>query len=408
MAIKYLKAQHVKDSTVLLRVDMNVPLDSRGRVSDDFRIEAVIPTINLLLKQGCKVIITAHLGRPKGSWNEKFTMKPVAQRLAELLKAKFVETDKKIPDYGVKHVIFFKGDIRKELSRRQVCSAAHTDIVFLENIRFYKEEEANDPYFAKQLASIADVYVNDAFGVDHRAGASVSGVAKHLPAYAGLLLEREIKSLQHILKTPKKPFVFMMAGIKISDKAKTLENVGKRADKILLGGGIANLFFLAKGLEVGLSKVEKEAEKIAWHIEKNFKNKIMLPLDLVVSNSAMDKSSIRVAEVYDVKKKELILDIGPRTILAFSQELKKAKTIVWNGPLGYFEKKPFDTGTMALARLIGGMSKGRCYGVVGGGETVNAVRNAKQQDYIDHLSTGGGAMLEFLAGDKLPGIKALE
>jgi 3-phosphoglycerate kinase len=231
---------------------------------------------------------------------------------------------------------------------------------------------------------------------------------QHLPAYAGFLLEKEIKSLQHILKTPKKPFVFMMAGIKISDKAKTLENVGKKADKILLGGGIANLFFWAKGLEVGLSKVEKEAEKIAWHIEKNFKGKIMLPLDVVVSNSAMDKSSIRVAEVYDVKKKEIILDIGPRTILAFSQELKKAKTIVWNGPLGYFEKKPFDTGTMALARLIGGMSKGRCYGVVGGGETVSAVRNAKQQEYIDHLSTGGGAMLEFLAGDKLPGIKALE
>lgn len=408
MAIKYINSKAVKDKTVLLRVDMNAPIDARGRVSDDFRIESVLPTIKFLREHNCKIIITAHLGRPKGTWNEKYTIKPVAKKLADILNVKFVETDKKLPDYGINHLIFFTGDIRKEVSRGAVCKVPNKDIVFLENIRFYSEEEKNDPYFAKQLAALADVYVNDAFGVDHRAGASVSGVAKYIPSYGGLLLQQEIKSLSHILKTPKKPFVFMMAGIKISDKAKTLENVGKKADKILLGGGIANLMFYSKGLEIGLSKIEKEAKDLAWQIEKNFKDKIILPLDLVVSNEKMDKSSIRSCQVYDVKKNETILDIGPKTILEYAKELKKAKTIVWNGPLGYFEKKPFDTGTMALARLIGGMSKGRCFGVVGGGETVNAIRNAKQQDYIDHLSTGGGAMLEFLAGAKLPGIKALE
>lgn len=408
MAIKYLKPEIVKGKTVLLRVDVNTPIDSKNRVTDDFRIQAVIPTIKFLRQHGCKVIVCAHLGRPKGSWNEKFTMKPVAQQMADILKLKFVETNRKLPDYGVNHLIFYTGDIQQEQHRRILWNIPDKDIVFLENIRFYKGEEENSAFLGKHLASLADIYVNDAFGVSHRKAASVVAVAKHLPSFAGLLMEKEIKSLQHVLRAPKKPFVFLMAGIKISDKAKTLENVGKRADKIMLGGGIANLFFLAKGLEIGLSKVEKEAEKLAWHIEKNFKDKIILPSDVVVANSKMEKSSIRSCEVYDVKKNEVILDIGPKTIMAFAKELKKSKTIVWNGPLGYFEKKPFDTGTMALAKLIGGMSKGKCFGVVGGGETVNAVREAGQQDYIDHLSTGGGAMLEFLAGEKLPGLEALK
>lgn len=408
MSIKYLKSAEIKNKTVLLRVDVNVPIDSSKRVSDDFRIQAVVPTIEYLRKNNCKVIVCGHLGRPKSSSDEKFSLKPVAERMAEIFKMKFVQTDKKFPDYGVNHLVFFTGDIEKEEHRRQIWSVPNKDIVFLENLRFHKGEEENDTFFGKQLASLADIYVNDAFGVSHRKAASVVSVTKYAPKFAGLLMEKEIKSLSHILTAPKKPFVFVMAGIKISDKAKTLENVGKRADKILLGGGIANLFFLAKGLEIGISKVEKEAEKLAWHIEKNFKDKIMLPVDVVVCNAAMDRSSIRACEVYDVKKSEIILDIGPKTILAFANELKKAKTIVWNGPLGLFEKKPFDTGTMALARLIGGLSKGRCFGVVGGGETVNAVRIAKQEDYIDHLSTGGGAMLEYLAGDELPGLEALK
>jgi len=229
-----------------------------------------------------------------------------------------------------------------------------------------------------------------------------------LPSYAGLLLEKEIKGLDAVLKSGKKPFILMMGGIKISDKVKTIENLGRKADKILLAGGLANLFFLARGYDVGKSKVEPKGEKTAWLLEKNFKSKIFLPQDVVVANAQMDKNTIRVAEPHAVKSDEIIYDVGPKTILAFARELKTAKTIVWNGPLGMFEHKPFHTSTMALARVVGGVAGRKAFTVVGGGETVDAVRMAHQAEHIDHLSTGGGAMLEYLAGKKLPGIEALK
>lgn len=409
MAIKYLRTSKIQNKAVLLRVDVNVPLDKKtGQAADTFRMEQVIPTIKFLQEGGNSVIVCGHLGRPGGKQDAKYTLRPVAQKLAELLGYKFLETNHKLPDYGINHLIFYTGNIAEDRHQNQLGKIPAKDVVLLENLRFYKGEEENDPVFSKKLSGLAEVYVNDAFGVDHRKAASVVGVTKHLPSFAGLLLEREIKSLDKVLKAPKKPFVAMMGGIKISDKVQTIENLGKRADKILLAGGLANLFFLSKGYEMGLSKVEKEAEKIAWQLEKNFKGKIVLPVDLVVADEKMDKGAIRVVEPHLVGKKEAVYDIGPKTILKYANELKSAKTIIWNGPLGLFEVKPFHTATMALARIVGGVATRKAFAVVGGGETVDAVRQAHQFQHIDHVSTGGGAMLEYLAGEKLPGLEALK
>lgn len=405
--LQYLKSASFKNKTVLLRVDVNEPL-TNGVLGDDFRIQKIIPTIQLLINRGCKVIICGHLGRPNGKFDKEFSLKPVAERTAELLGRKFISTDHAFPDYGINHLIFFSGNLENAATRRQILEIPQKDIIFLENLRFYSGEEKNSAFFAKQLSELADIYVNDAFAVCHRKAASVVAITKYITSFAGIVLEQELKNLSLVLNKPKKPFILLMGGIKISDKAKTLEYLGKTADTILLGGGLANSLFSSFGYEIGVSVVEKGATTIAKRIIRNFKNKLILPLDVVVANKKMDKSSIRVSKIYEVKKNEVILDIGPKTILTFSKAMKSAKTLVWNGPLGHFEKKPFDTGTMSLAKVAGGISQGSCYGVVGGGETVDAIRIAAQADYIDHLSTGGGAMLEFLAGQKLPGIEALK
>ena len=407
MAIKYLKSAKLEGKTVLLRADINSKCDEKGELRDDYRIRQVIPTINFLRSHGAKVIICGHIGRPKGNWNEAFTMRPVAKRFADLLKLKFIETDGPVPDYRINHFIFFTGDIQSETARRKIWAIPQKDIVILENLRFYKGEDDNSPVFAKHLASLADIYVDDAFGNAHRMAASMVAITKYLPGYAGLLMEQEIRALDVVVHRPRKPLVVLIGGIKISDKAETIQNFGKKAEKILVGGGIANLMLLAKGYSIGASKVEHEALKMAWQIERNFHNKLVLPLDLVVANQKMDKRSIRVAAVHDIRKSEIAYDLGPKTILEFSKILKDAKTIVWGGPMGYFERKPFDTATMALAKVIGGVSKRKAFGVVGGGETVDAVRRAGQDKYIDHVSTGGGAMLEFLSGNDMPGLQAL-
>ncbi|MBI5530099.1 MAG: phosphoglycerate kinase [Candidatus Doudnabacteria bacterium] len=406
MPIKYLSKSTIKNKTVLLRVDVNVPIE-HGKVADAFRIEQIIPTINLLRENGNKIILCGHLGRPKGKEAE-FSLKPVGEKLANMLGLKFVETDHKVPDYAIPHLILYTGNIAEEKHQQQLQNIQAKDIVLLENLRFNSGEEENDPVFAKKLASLGEVYVNDAFGVDHRAAASVSAITKYITSYAGLLLEKEIKGLDEVLHKAKSPFVLMTGGIKISDKIATIEHLGKKADKILVSGGIASLFFLAKGFEIGKSKVEAEAAPMARILEKNFKSKIILPLDVVVANENMDKSSIRVCAPYEVGPKEMMLDIGPKTILAFAKELKIAKTIVWNGPLGHFEVKPFDMATMALARVVGGVASRKAFVVVGGGETVDVLRHSHQFEHIDHVSTGGGAMLEYLAGKDLPGIEALK
>lgn len=408
MSIKYLKPSTIKNKTVLLRVDVNVPINKEtGKIGDSFRIEQVIPTVKLLQEGGNRIIICGHLGRPEGR-DPKLSLKPAAEKFAELLGYKFLETHKPLPSYPIHHVIFYTGNIEADAHTEQLKTTSPQDIIFLENLRFYKGEEENDTHLAKKLAELADVYVNDAFGVDHRKAASVSAITKFLPSYCGLLLEKEIKNLDLLLKSKKKPFVLMMGGIKISDKVETIKNLGERADKILLAGGIANLFFLQKGYEIGNSKVEAEALKTAWTLEKNFKGKIILPLDVVVANIKMERDSIRCCSPHEVKKNEIILDHGPKTMMAFAKELKTAKVILWNGPLGLFEKKPFDMCTFALSRIIGSVGKRKAFAVVGGGETVNAVRQSHQFEHMDHVSTGGGAMLEYLAGKKLPGIEALK
>lgn len=407
MAIKYLKSASVKNKTVLLRVDVNVPIEN-GKVSDAFRIEQIIPTIKHLQAGGNTVIICGHLGRPKGKWDKNLSLRPVARLMGELLGYKTLETDHDLPEYGINHLIFYTGNIMHDKHQEQLGTAPSKDVILLENLRFYPGEEEGDPVFAKKLSAFAGVYVNDAFGVDHHASVSVSEVPKYLPAYCGLLLEKEMKALDELIKHGKHPFVLMAGGIKLSEKVGTLKHLGEKADKILVGGGVANLMFKAKGYEIGLSKIEEAEMKTAWQIEKNFKSKLLLPLDVVVTNEKMEKHSIRVCQPYEVGAKEMILDAGPKTILAYAREIKAAKTILWSGPLGLFEKKPFDMATMSLARLIGGRGKGRAFAVAGGGDTVDAIARAHQMENFDHISTGGGAMLEYLAGKKLPGIEALK
>lgn len=407
MAFKYLRSANLKNKTVLVRVGVDVPLTKDGAVADDFRLRALLPTIGFLRGQGCKVILVGHLGRPEGKWLPEYSLRPVARHFADLLKARYGEGGDDCAKNNGSCLIFYSGDIRKVKEREAVAALPSHAVVFLENIRYYPEEKENNSMFAKHLASLANAYVDEAFSVAHRKDASLVAVTKYLPSYVGLQLEQEIKLLNRVMERPKKPFVVLMGGIKISDKAKTLQYLGKKADTILLAGGLANLFFLSRGYEIGLSKAENDSVKLAFQMDKNFKGKLELPLDVVVADKQLSKASIRVCSPHEVKKKELILDIGPKTILRYAGMLKKANTIVWNGPLGHFEVKPFHTGTLSLARIVGAVSKGKCFGVVGGGETVDAVRQAHQQDYVDHLSTGGGAMLEYLAGNKLPAIEAL-
>jgi phosphoglycerate kinase len=407
MAIKYLKTAKIQNKTVLLRVDLNEPLE-KGRLADDFRLRAIVPTIKFLQDQHCALILASHLGRPEGKWDKHLSLRLAAERLSDLLQLKFVETDHALPKYRANHLIFYTGDINEPSKRLQLKELTRNNIVLLENLRFYKGEEDNSAFFAKQLADLAEIYVNEAFAVSHHKAASIGAITQYLPSYAGLLLQKEILNLDYILKQPKKPFIVMMGGIKISDKEKTLSNLAKRADKILLGGGLANILLEAEGIDIGQSVVEGESRQLAKQLLRNFKDKLVLPKDAVVANKAMAMNSIRAIPIYDIRKNEVMLDIGPKTILEYARILKTAKTLVWNGPLGHFEVKPFDTGTMALARIVGGVSTGRAFSVVGGGETVEAMRKAHQHTYIDHLSTGGGAMLEYLAGNKLPGLEALK
>jgi len=410
MAIKFIKnSAALKNKTVFLRADFNEELKD-GKLLDDFRIQAVLPTIKLLLKQNCRIIIGSHMGRPEGAKDKKLTLEPAAKDLARLLKRKFIAVDSDLPKAPAGKVVFFKGDITDYDNRQKIKEATATNIIVLENLRFYKAEEDSGVLFAEQLAELADVYVNDAFAVSHHKAASLVAITEHLPSYGGLLLHKEITALNRVMNKPDSPFVLIMGGIKITDKEKALEHLGRLADHILLGGGLANLLLKAQGYEIGRSKSEDSPEslRVAESILRNFKGKLVMPKDLVVAKSLEDKSSIRAVPAYQVQSNDIVFDVGPKTILEFASYIKKAKTIVWNGPLGHFEVKPFHTATMALARLFGGVASRKCFGVVGGGETVTAIHEAGQVQHVDHVSTGGGAMLEYLAGLELPALKALD
>jgi phosphoglycerate kinase len=389
--MKSIRDLELSGRRLFLRVDFNVPLDA-GRVSDDTRIVETLPTVRLAVERGARVICASHLGKAKGKRKPDLSLAPVAVRFAELLRApvRFVE-DCVGPD-----------------AAKSVESLEKGDVLLLENLRFHPGEEADDPDFARQLASLADVYVDDAFGAAHRAHASVVGVPRLVPQKgAGLLLEKEVRELSRLLD-PERPFAAILGGAKISGKIDTLRVLSRRADILLIGGGLANHFVRALGLSVGRSLLEEDKVAIAREILdicKEAGKTIALPSDFVVAKSPDDAAGAQTVPIHKIPTDKMALDVGEKTLEQFGRLLRPARTIFWNGPMGVFEKHPFDRGTMALARLVAASD---AVTVVGGGESVAAARQAGVAEKFTHVSTGGGASLEFLAEGKLPGIEALE
>lgn len=385
------RLKDLKGKRVLVRVDFNVPVGKHGQIGpgEDDRIRASIPTIERLAAHGARVILISHFGEPDGR-EAKFSLAPAADRLGQLMRCK----------------IRFIADPLEHDDRvdRKIAALEPGEIALLENLRFYQGEEKNATFFSRRLASLADFFVNDAFGTAHRAHASTVGVTRYLPSFAGYLMETEVRNLEKTLAKPQKPFVVLMGGAKISTKLHTLVKFLSSADVILLGGAMANNFFEAQGLETGASLTSVPEVRLAKKLLR--KKKIMLPVDVLVAGK--NRGSVRIAFPDDVGPDEAIMDIGPETIRRFAAELKKAKTIVWNGPMGAFETKKFSHGSIALGRLVAARSRGSAYGVVGGGETLKCLALTGLAEYVDHVSTGGGAMLEFLAGKTLPALAALE
>ncbi len=387
-----IKDVKIKGKKVLMRVDFNVPLDASLKITDDTRITAALPTIEYAVKQGARVILMSHLGRPDGKVVDKMRMDPVAKRLGALL----CKQVKKLNDC-------IGPDVKNEVDKMK-----DGDVVLLENLRFHAEEEKNDPAFAKQLASLGDIYVNDAFGTAHRAHASTEGVTKYLPAVSGFLLEKEITYLGNALESPKKPFAAILGGAKVSDKIGVIENLLKKVDIIIIGGGMAYTFLKAKGISIGSSKLEADKVETAKSLLKKAVEKgvkIILPVDHIISDKIDANANIKEQPKEDIPDGWMGVDIGPKTIELFKQALKPVKTIVWNGPLGVFEIDTFSEGTKQIGEFIAGL-KGVTT-IIGGGDTAAAVNKFGLESKMTHISTGGGASLEFLEGKALPGINAL-
>ena len=383
----------VKDKRVLVRVDFNVPMNEEtGVITDDSRIRAALPTIQYLIDHKAKVILCSHLGRPKGAPEDKFRLTPVAKRLSELLGKPVATTRDCIGPEA-------------EAAAKALKSG---DVLLLENLRFHAEEEKNGPDFSKALASLAEVYVNDAFGTAHRAHASIVGVTKYLqPAVCGFLLEKELVNLGGILTNPIHPFAALFGGAKVSDKVALIENILGKVNFILVGGGMAATFLKSEGFEVGQSLIEADRIQTAADlITKTKTNNIslILPLDVVITNDVSDKGSYQVVAIDKVPKDQKIVDIGPKTIELFAATLKKCKTIFWNGPMGVYEVPQFAKGSIAMAQLLAGLKAST---VIGGGSTADMVYDMKLADKMTFVSTGGGASMSFLSGEVLPGVEAL-
>ena len=388
MAYRTIRDLDLARKRVFIRVDFNVPLDESGEtISSDTRIQAALPTIRLALEKGAAVILASHLGRPKGTRNSKMSLAPVALRLAELLG----RAVRMAPDcVGV-----------------EVARMTTGDVVLLENLRFHAQEEANDPDFAKQLASLCDCYVNDAFGAAHRAHASTVGMVAHVgEAAAGLLMEKELRHLSMAVENPRRPYVAIVGGAKISGKIDVLENFVGLADRILIGGAMTYTFLKAQGLAVGDSLVECDKLDVALDVMRRAGDKLLLPVDHRIAQTIDGHAEIKIVEgpSQPIPEGWKGLDIGPRSVEAYGAEIRKAQTIVWNGPMGVFEVEPFRQGTVEIAKAV---ARSQGTSIVGGGDSEKAIRVAGVGKQITHISTGGGASLEFLAGRKLPGVEAL-
>jgi len=385
---KTVKDIDLKGKRVLMRVDFNVPME-KGVVTDDKRIRAALPTIQYVLDQGASLIIMSHLGRPKGTGFEpEFSLKPAAAALGALLnKPVPIAPDCVGPDV-----------------EKMVNSLKSGQVLMLENVRFHKEEEKNDPEFAKKLASLGEIYVNDAFGSAHRAHASTEGVAKYLPAVSGFLMEKEIEYLSRATQNPQRPYVAIMGGAKISDKIKIIENLLNKCDRLIIGGGMANTFLASKGYNMAESLVEIGSIDIAKDILNKWSNKIELPVDGVAGKKDDPSTEPKVVDVQNVPAGWSIFDIGPKSVEKFGESLKSAKLVVWNGPLGMFEDTRYSNGTFAIAKLL---ATSGATTIIGGGDSASAVKKAGVAKQMTHVSTGGGASLEFLEGKILPGVAAL-
>lgn len=392
MAKMTVKDVDVRSKRVLVRVDYNVPLDANGNVSDDKRITASLPTIKYLLENGARVILCSHLGRPKGEVKKEFSLLPVAKRLKELL-----------PDVNIS----FASDCIGEEAEQKAMALKDGEILLLENLRFHKEEEKNDPEFAKKLASLAELYVSDAFGTVHRAHASTVGVAGYLPAVAGFLIGKELSVMGGALEKPERPFVAILGGAKVADKIGVITNLLNKCDTLLIGGGMAYTFFKAMGYEIGDSLLDGESIALAGQLMETARQKgvkLMLPVDTVVAKAFAADAEHKTVASNEIPAGWQGLDIGEKTAQLYAKEIKAAKTVIWNGPMGVFEFPEFAKGTAAIAKACA-----ECGGttIIGGGDSASAVKKLGYADSITHISTGGDASLEFLEGKVLPGVAAL-
>jgi phosphoglycerate kinase len=391
MPIKGVNQVELKGRRVFIRVDFNVPQNEKNEITDDTRIVQSLPTIRFVMEAGGKAVLASHLGRPKGKRDPKFSLAPVAERVSELLK---------------KNVSLARDCIGEEV-QKQIEGMREGEVVLLENLRFHPEEEKNDENFSKALASLCDVYVNDAFGAAHRAHASTEGMTRYLKTLAaGFLMMKEMESLEKALESPQRPYVAILGGAKVSDKIGVIENLLNRVTTLLVGGGMAYTFLKAEGFGVGKSLVEENQIGFSLNLLERAKGKVkfLLPSDHVAAERMDVQAKNRIVKNEKIPPDWVCLDIGPETVKAFSGEIRSAKTIVWNGPMGVFEMEPFSQGTFAIARAV---SESTAFSIVGGGDSVAAVNKAGVADKISHISTGGGASLEFLEGKKLPGIEAL-
>lgn len=384
----------VKGKKVIVRCDFNVPLNAEGQITDDIRIKSALPTVRYLLDQGAKVILMSHLGRPDGEANMKYTLKPVADRLQELLG---------------KEIVFVSAP---DVVNQEVVNTAHTlkdgDVMLLENVRFRKEETKNGAHFSKELADLADVFVNDAFGTAHRAHSSTAGIADYLPAVSGFLIEKEVKFLGNAVESPERPFVAIMGGAKVGDKILVIEQLLEKVDTLIIGGGMMFTFYKAQGFEIGSSILEADKVELAAELLKKAEAKgvkLLLPVDTKAAKEFSNDAETAEFACDQIPAGWMGLDIGAKTIALFQNEIKQAKTVIWNGPMGVFELSNFAAGTIGVAQAL---AESDGVTVIGGGDSAAAVEQFGLADRMTHISTGGGASLEFLEGKELPGIAVLE